>query len=312
MRRDELDGLVALLTVAQLRSFTAAAAELRVTPSAVSQTVRALEARVGVALLSRTTRDVAPTEAGRRFLERAAPAVADIVSALREAAVMGERPSGLLRLNLSRSACATLIEPVLAAFCDTYPEVEIELFCDDRFVNIVEQGFDAGITLGEFVAADMVGVALTPPFACAVVGAPAYFARHGRPEHPRDLARHLCVNFRPSPRGDFYRWEFEEDGRDYAISAPGRIVVSDGTTSLAAAEQGLGMAYTLAPIVAARLASGALESVLEAYCPQTPGFHLYFPSRHQVLPKLRAFIDFMTKGPGREAWSRRDHAGRAV
>ncbi len=304
MKRNDLDGIVALLTVSEKRSFTAAAVELGVTPSAISQSVRALEQRAGVTLLARTTRDVAPTEAGRRFIERARPAVDDIASAFREASSLGDRPSGLLRLNLSRAAVETLIEPVLAAFCEAYPQVEVELYCEDRFVNIVEEGFDAGITLGEFVAADMVGVALTPPFSCMVVGAPGYLARRGRPQHPRDLARHDCINFRQSTRGGLYRWEFEEDGREFAMSVAGRVAANEGATLLAAAEQELGLAYTLAPLAASRLANGSLDSVLEAYCPQTPGFFLYYPSRHQVMPKLRAFVEFMTKGPGRAAWRR--------
>lgn len=304
MKRNDLDGLVALLTVSEKRSFTAAAAELGVTPSAISQSVRALEQRAGVALLARTTRDVAPTEAGRRFIERARPAVDDIASAFREASSLGDRPSGLLRLNLSRAAVETLIEPILATFCEAYPEVEIELFCEDRFINIVEQGFDAGITLGEFVAADMIGLPLTPPFRCMVVGSPAYIARRGRPGHPRDLAGHDCINFRQSTRGGLYRWEFEEDGREFAMTVAGRVVANEGATLLAAAEQGLGLSYTLAPLAASRLSSGALESVLEPYCPQTPGFFLYYPSRHQVMPKLRAFVEFMTKGPGRAGWQR--------
>lgn len=292
MKRNDLDGLVALLTVAEKRSFTAAAAELGVTPSAVSQTVRVLEARAGVALLARTTRDVAPTEAGRRFIERARPAIDDIAAAFREASSLGDRPSGLLRLNVPRIALPTLIEPMLAGFCEAYPDVEVEIYVDDAFANIVEDGFDAGIRLGELIEADMIAVPLSLPFRLAVVGSPDYFSRHGRPERPEDLKRHRCINFRQSARGGLYHWEFEEGGREYALAVSGQVTINEGNAMLAAAIMGLGLAYTLAPVAEPLIEQGLLKSVLEPFCPETPGFFIYFPSRHQVMPKLRAFIDF--------------------
>lgn len=291
MQRGDLDGLVALLTVAEKRSFTAAAAALGVTPSAVSQSVRALEQRAGVALLARTTRDVAPTEAGRRFLERARPAVDDILSAFRDAASLGDRPSGLLRLNVPRVALPSLIEPVLAGFCASYPEVQVEIHVDDRLANIVAEGFDAGIRIGELVDADMVAVPLSPAFRLAVVGSPDYFGRHGRPQHPVELKRHACINFRQSDRS-LYRWEFEEAGREFALAVDGPIIANEANVMISAAVKGLGLAYMLDPVVEPLCRRGLLERVLEPFCPQTPGFFLYFPSRHQVLPKLRAFIDF--------------------
>jgi DNA-binding transcriptional LysR family regulator len=301
MQRTDLDGLVAFLKVAERRSFSAAARDLGVTPSAVSQAVRALERRAGVALLARTTRDVAPTEAGRRFLERARPAVEDIRAAFREAASLGGRPCGLLRLNVPRVALTSLIEPVLASFCEAYPEVQVEIYVDDRFANIVEDGFDAGIRLGEFVEADMVAVRLTPPFRLAVVGAPAYLARRGRPEHPSDLKRHACINFRQGARGGLYHWEFEEAGRDFAVAVDGPVIVNEAGTMMAAAVMGLGLAYTLAPVAEPLREQGLVETVLEDFCPETPGFFLYFPARHQVMPKLRAFIDHATRAPGGRA-----------
>lgn len=291
MQRGDLDGLVALLTVAEKRSFTAAAAALGVTPSAVSQSVRALEQRAGVALLARTTRDVAPTEAGRRFLERARPAVDDILDAFREAASLGDRPSGLLRLNVPRVALPSLIEPILAEFCARYPEVQIEIHVDDRLANIVTEGFDAGIRIGELVEADMVAVPLSAPFKLAVVGSPDYFARHGRPQRPEELKQHACINFRQSDRS-LYRWEFEEGGREFALAVDGPVIANEANVMISAAVMGLGLAYLLDPVAEPLCRRGLLERALEPFCPQTPGFFLYFPSRHQVLPKLRAFIDF--------------------
>lgn len=291
MQRGDLDGLVALLTVAEKRSFTAAAAVLGVTPSAVSQSVRALEQRAGVALLARTTRDVAPTEAGRRFLERARPAVDDILDAFREAASLGDKPSGLLRLNVPRVALPCLIEPVLADFCASYPEVQVEIHVDDRLANIVAEGFDAGIRIGELVEADMVAVPLSAPFKLAVVGSPDHFARHGRPQRPEDLKRHACINFRQSD-SSLYHWEFEEDGREFALAVDGPVIANEADVMISAAVMGLGLAYMLDPVAEPLCRRGLLERVLEPFCPQTPGFFLYFPSRHQVLPKLRAFIDF--------------------
>jgi DNA-binding transcriptional LysR family regulator len=294
MQRADLDGLIAFLRVAERRSFTAAARDLGVTPSAVSQTVRALEARAGVALLARTTRDVALTEAGRRFLERARPAVAEIRAALEEAADLGGRPSGLLRLNVPYVALGAVIEPVLASFCAAHPGVQVEIYVDDRFANIVEDGFDAGIRLGEFVEADMVALRLTPPFRLAVVGSPDYLARRGRPAHPRELKDHACINFRQGARGGLYRWEFEEAGREVAVAVDGPVIVNESGAMMAAAAMGLGLAYTLEPVARPLREAGVLETVLEPFLPETPGFFLYFPARHQVMPKLRAFIEHVS------------------
>jgi DNA-binding transcriptional LysR family regulator len=183
---------------------------------------------------------------------------------------------------------------VLASFCAAHPAVQVEIHVDDRFANIVEDGFDAGIRLGEFVEADMVAVRLTPPFRLAVVGSPAYLARQGRPRHPRDLKDHACINFRQGARGGLYHWEFEESGREFAVAVDGPVIVNESGIMMAACAMGLGLAYTLAPVAQPLCQEGLLEAVLEGYCPQTPGFFLYFPTRHQVMPKLRAFIDHAT------------------
>lgn len=295
MQRDNLDGLIAFLKVAQKRSFTAAAADLGITPSGVSQTIRALEARAGVPLLARTTRDVSLTEAGQLFLERAAPAVEEILTAFQEASSLGHKPSGRLRLNVPRVALPLLIEPMLADFHRAYPAIQLEIFVEDRLANIVESGFDAGIRLGELVEADMIAVQLTSPFKLAVVGSPDYFAHRGRPQRPEDLKDHACINFRQSARGTLYHWEFEENGREFSIAVEGPVTVNEAGIMMTSAVIGLGLAYTLAPMAEPLCEQGLLEQVLEPFCPKTAGFFLYFPSRHQVMPKLRAFIDFMIK-----------------
>jgi DNA-binding transcriptional LysR family regulator len=302
MRRGDLDGLIAFLRVAERRSFSAAARELGVTPSAVSQAVRALERRARVALLARTTRDVALTEAGQRFVERARPAVESIDEAFGAAAELAARPGGLLRLNVPRVALAPLIEPVLADFCAAYPDVQVEIYVDDKFANIVEERFDAGIRLGELVEADMVAVRLTPPFKLAVVASPDYLARRGRPTHPSDLRDHSCINFRQSSRGGLYHWEFEEDGRGFAVAVQGQLIVNEAGLMLASAVSGLGLAYALEPVIRPLRAQGLLDTVLESFCPETPGFFLYFPSRRHVMPKLRAFIDTLSSAAN-AAWA---------
>lgn len=291
MQRDLLDGVVAFLRVAERQSFTAAAAELGVSPQAVSQTIRQLEARVGVALLARTTRSVSLTEAGHRFLAEARPGAEAIASAFRAASALRDRPSGTLRLNVPRIALAGVIEPLLPGFRAAHPEVTVEVFVEDRLADIVGDGFDAGIRLGEIVDADMVAVRLTPPEPMTVVGAPDYFARNGRPTTPADLRDHSCINFRNTARGDLYRWEFAIDGREVEVAVAGGMVVNDSGLLVGSAAAGLGLAYTLTSAAAPLVAQGRLEQVLQPFCPDTPGFFLYFPSRSQVLPKLRAFID---------------------
>ena len=291
--RDLLDGLTTFLAVAERRSFTGAAAALGVTPQAVSQTVKALERRIGSPLFSRTTRAVALTEAGERLLAQAAPAVDSVAAAIDAAASLGDEPSGLLRINLPHLAAVLIIQPRLAAFCRRFPKIKIELFADDRFADIITDGFDAGIRLGEMVAADMVSTPLTPPERFSVVGSPAYFGRAGRPQQPEDLHNHACFNFRMT-RG-FYRWEFEKDGRSWELALDGPLIVNGSTLAISAAEDGLGLTYTLDRLVASLIEQGRLERVLEQFCPASPGFYLYYPSRAQVMPKLRAFIDFFRR-----------------
>lgn len=288
-----LDGVAAFLRVAAHRNFRAAAADLGVSPSAVSQAIRALEARVGVALVARSTRSVGLTEAGRRFLELAGPAMHDLHEAFEAARSLGERPSGLLRLTVPRSVAAPVIRPILPGFCAACPDVQIEIVADSGFADVIRDGFDAGIRVGELVHPDMIGVRLTSPFRYCVAGAPGYFEKHGRPERPADLSAHRAIQYRQQSSGRIYRWEFTEDGHEFEVDMTGPLIVNDEALMLSLALDGLGLAYLAEPLVRDHVAQGRMETVLQAYCPESPGLFLYYPSRAQSLPKLKAFVDYM-------------------
>ena len=291
--RGSIDALPAFLLVAERRSFKAAAQELGVSPSAVSQTIRALEERLGVALLQRTTRSVGLTEAGERFLHWARPALEGLGQALDAVSSLAEKPSGLLRLNASRGFIGAVINRVLPSFLAANPEVQVEIWADDGFTDIVAQGFDAGFRLGESLEADMIAVRVSPPFRFAVVGSPDYFARHGRPEMPQDLIRFPCIRFRQTTSNSIYRWEFMAGNQPVNVVVDGPMIVNDTAVNIAAARDGIGLAYVAEPLVWSEIDGGALETVLEEYLPMTPGVFMYFPSRSQAMPKLRAFIDHM-------------------
>jgi DNA-binding transcriptional LysR family regulator len=261
-----------------------------VTPSAISQAVRALEGRVGAALFLRTTRSVGLTEAGERFLSRAKPAFEELVAASDAARDLGQRPAGLLRLTVPRAVVPILLEPLIASFCQAYPEIEVEIASSEELVDLAAQGFDAGIRMGQFVAADMVAVPLTPPFRLVVVGSPDYLARHGRPKQPDDLRRHACVRMRRSG-GALALWSLNEKGRAIEIAVSGPLIANDVPTMLGAAIEGVGLAQLPEPIAAGPVRAGKLVQMLKPFAPMAPGVFLYYPSRRQVLPKLRAFID---------------------
>ena len=290
IRQGALDGVEAALAVAQHRSFRRAAAELGVTPSAISQAVRALEARVGAALFIRTTRSVGLTEAGERFLSRAKPAFEELVAASAVARDLGQRPSGLLRLSVPRAAVPILLEPLIASFCRAYPEVEVEIAASEDLIDIAAEGFDAGIRFGQLIAADMVAVRLTPPFRLMIVGSPAYLARAGRPARPDDLRQHACLRFRRS-NGALALWQLNDNSRSLEVAVTGPLIAHDYATMMAAALDDLGLTQLPEPMVREHLSAGRLVSVLEAYAPTAPGMFLYHPGKRQVLPKLRAFID---------------------
>lgn len=288
--RGALEGVEAFLRVAARGSFRQAADDLGLTPSAVSQTIRSLEARLGVALFTRTTRSVGLTEAGQRFLERARPAFEEMVAAGDAARGLAARPSGLLRLAVPRSVVPLLLQPVLASFAEAYPEVVVEIVASEELADLGKDGFDAGIRLGEFIAADMVAVRLTPSLRFAIVASPAYLDRRGRPQVPEDLQHHACVRMRRSG-GAVAPWRVEDDGTPVDLAVSGPLVVNDFPTMLGAALGGVGLAQVPEPIAAQDLAEGRLEEVLSAYASRSPGVFLYHAGRRQVLPKLRAFID---------------------
>ncbi len=292
MKRTDLEGLLPFLAVVERGSFRAAARGLNVTPSAVSQSVKALENRLGVPLLTRTTRSVGLTQAGEALAERCRPAVTEIADALESVREFGERPSGLLRINAPRIALPVVFERVLAPFHDTFPEVEIEIFLDDGLADIVGDGFDAGIRLGQLVETDMISTAITPASRMAVVASPDYLASFGVPRSPDDLAAHRCINFRRPTRKTIYHWRFVENGTDRHVPVSGDVIVNDPNAKLHAARSGLGFAYEVEPLVRPDVEAGRLVHVLEGHLPEIPGFHIYFPSRSQVMLKLRVFIDF--------------------
>ncbi|RDK01027.1 LysR family transcriptional regulator [Paraburkholderia lacunae] len=296
VRQGALDGVEAFLSVAQHRSFRRAAAELGVTPSAVSQAVRVLEERIGAALFIRTTRSVGLTEAGEGFLSRAKPAFDELVAASEVARGLGQRPAGLLRLSVPRAVVPILLEPLIASFCRAYPEVEVEIAASEALIDLAAQGFDAGIRLGQFVAADMVAVPLTPPFRLIIVGSPAYFADRSRPIRLDDLREHACLRWRRS-NGALAPWSFNDDGRPIEIVVSGPLIAHDFPTMLGAAIEVVGLAQLPEPMVAEGLRAGKLVHVLEPFAPVIPGVFLYYPSRRQIMPKLRAFIDHVKNYP---------------
>ncbi|QNP48729.1 LysR family transcriptional regulator [Diaphorobacter aerolatus] len=284
-----LDALAAFAKVAQHRSFSAAARELGVTASALSHGLTQLEATLQLRLLHRTTRSVTPTEAGQVLLERLSPAIGDMHLALQEARSMGAAPTGKLRLNVPRQAARIVLAPVLAAFHEQCPEVELEIATDDRLVDIVQGGFDAGIRFGERLADGMIALPLQPVPRFIVVGTPAYFARSGKPELPEDLKSHACIN-RSFSGGATYHWEFSKQGRRLEVQVNGPLRLDDDVMIVQAALAGVGLAYVYEDMVSKALADGRLECALADWCPPTEGFYLYYPSRRHLPPALRALM----------------------
>lgn len=290
IRRSALDGVEMFLAVARHRSFRRAAAELGVTPSAAGQAVRALEARLGVALFVRTTRSVGLTEAGERFLVQAEPAYQALEAAGAAASDMGGRPAGLLRLAVPRSVVPLIIRPVLASFAAAYPEIVLEIAASEEFIDIASQGFDAGMRMGQFIANDMTALRLTPPFRMLAVGSPEYLARRGTPSRPEDLRQHACLRLRRTMGGSS-PWRLVDEGKPLEILVQGPLIAGDFPTLLDAAIDGVGLAQVPEPIAVAPVKAGMLRQVLAAFAPEVPGVFLYYPDRRQVLPKLRAFIE---------------------
>jgi DNA-binding transcriptional LysR family regulator len=292
MSPDLLPAISAFARVAHHESFTRAARELGVSPSALSQTVRVLEGRLGVRLLDRTTRRVGVTEIGRRFLAEAQTGLTAIARAVDAVDESREAPAGVLRINLSRVVADLVIMPHLGEFMATYPDVVVELHCDNRFKDLVAGGFDAGFRLGESLANDVVAVPIGGPLTVATFASPAYLARHGEPRTPADLLTHRCACIRLDQERSLMRWEFELDGRIVEVEAAPSMISNDGELLVEGARQGVGIGTHLVEMVRADLDSGRLVPVLESFWPTYSAFHLYYPSRVHVPRKLRVFIDF--------------------
>jgi DNA-binding transcriptional LysR family regulator len=292
MKLKQLDGLMAFWKVAEHRGFTAAAAELEVSPSALSQAIRQLEARLGVRLLNRTTRSVSLTEAGEAYVARVGPAIGQVIEAGEELNVLQGRPAGTLRLNAARISTAMVLQPLLAGFLQENPHVQLELATDEGFVDIVEKGFDAGVRLGESVHRDMVAVSLGGPVTVAVVAAPEYLRRVPAPRHPDELVRHNCVRLRFAATGMIFKWEFQVDGRLVEYEVNGNLTISDTLFSLDAALEGVGLAYTFEQLALPYLRAKRLKRVLASFSPTFPGFYLYYPSRRNQPTKLKALIEY--------------------
>ncbi|CZX14665.1 LysR family transcriptional regulator [Enterobacter hormaechei] len=281
MLKDNFNDLLSFMVVAQERSFTRAAAQLGVSQSALSHAMRNLEARLEVRLLTRTTRSVAPTEAGEQLFMRLSPHLLEIEQELTALRDTRDRPAGNIRLTAGEHAMSAVLWPVLKPFMAQYPDINVEVTVDDGLTDIVDGRFDAGVRLGEQVAKDMIAIRIAPDMRMAVVGSADYLHRFGVPETPEQLDQHRCINMRLPTRGGLYAWEFERDGRELRVRVDGQLILNSLPQRIDAAENGLGLAYVPEDAVQDALAEGRLVRVLEAWCPAFAGYHLYYPSRRQ-------------------------------
>ncbi|AVJ30097.1 LysR family transcriptional regulator [Achromobacter spanius] len=291
MAHPKINDLQAFLAVARDQSFTKAAAKLGLTPSALSHTMRSLEERLGVRLLSRTTRNVAPTDAGERLMRAIAPLFDQIAIEVDALGELRDKPRGTLRVTCTDDSIELCLRPMLATFLKDYPDITLELYVDYGFTNVVEERFDAGVRLGEAISKDMIAVRIGPDWRLMVVGSPAYFARHPAPATPHDLTGLPCVNIRHRPSGSVYAWEFEKTGKAFTVKVEGQLVFNSIVHVLNAAVDGIGLAYVPEQLVAPYLADGRLKEVLGDWCPTFQGFHLYYPNRRQASPAFSAFVD---------------------
>jgi DNA-binding transcriptional LysR family regulator len=291
MARPNINDLLAFRAVARERSFTRAAARMGVSTSALSHTIRGLEERLGIRLLSRTTRSVVPTEAGDRLLGVIGPHLDDIEAELDALSELRDKPAGTIRITTGAHAAHTILEPAIVGLLATYPDIKVELSVDAGFVDIVAARFDAGVRLGETVAQDMVAVRISPDMRMAAVGSPAYLAGREPPRTPHDLGRHNCINLRFPTHGGLYAWEFEKDGRALNVRVEGQLTVNDTAIALQASLDGLGLAYLPEDHVRPDIEAGRLCRVLDDWCPPFPGYHLYYPSRRQHSPAFAVLIE---------------------
>ncbi|MCP1475768.1 DNA-binding transcriptional LysR family regulator [Pseudomonas sp. EB276 TE3739] len=291
MSNAKVNDLQAFLAVAQEQSFTKAAARLGVTPSALSHTVRALEQRLGIRLLARTTRNVSPTEAGERLMRSIAPLFEQISAELEALGELRDKPSGTIRISCTDDQIELCIRPMLTGFLKDYPDITLEFYVDYGFTNVVKERFDAGIRLGESISKDMIAVRIGPDWRLAVVASPDYFARHPPPATPHQLMEHTCINIRHQPAGAIYAWEFAHNGQDFSVKVDGQLVFNSIMHVLNAAVDGIGVAYVPEQLVAPYLANGRLVEVLSDWCPTFQGYHLYYPNRRQGSAAFAAFVE---------------------
>jgi DNA-binding transcriptional LysR family regulator len=291
MRRDELGDLTAFLAVAEERSFTRAAARLGTSQSSLSQTVRRLEARLGLRLLARTTRSVAATEAGDQLIETLRPAFDEIDAKLTALSELREKPAGTIRITTSQHAAEAILWPAVARLLLNYPDLRVELSIDATLTDVVAERYDAGVRLGEQVAKDMIAVRIGPDMRMAVVGAPSYFAERPAPKTPHDLNHHTCINIRLPTLGGLYPWEFRKNGRELNVRVDGRLVFNEMPMVLRAAIEGFGLACVLEEQAAHLIAEGRLARVLADWCPPFSGYHLYYPSRRQHSPAFAVLVE---------------------
>jgi DNA-binding transcriptional LysR family regulator len=291
MPGENLNDLLAFLTVAKERSFTRAAAQLGVSQSALSQTIRGLEERLGLRLLTRTTRSVAPTEAGERLLRALGPKFDEIDAELAALSDLRDRPSGSIRITTHEHAAETVLQPALLKLLPDYPDIKVELVIDYGLTDIVAEGYDAGVRVGEQVAKDMIAVRIGPDMRMAVVGAPSYFTTRKRPMTPQDLTAHNCINLRLPTYGGLYAWEFEKNGRELRVRVEGQLVFNGTTLILNAALAGFGLAYLPEDQVQTHLVTERLIRVLADWCPPFSGYHLFYPSRRQHTPAFALLVD---------------------
>ena len=291
MERTDFNQLTWFQAVAEERSFTKAAARLGVAQSTLSHAIKQLEARMGIRLLTRTTRNVATTVAGERLLQTIAPRMTEIEEEIAALTAFRDKPSGSIRLTLSDHALDTVVWPKLKPVLRAYPDISVELVLDSTFRNIVEEGYDAGVRLGESVEKDMIAVRIGPDWRLVAVASPDYLAAHGRLEHPQDLVRHRCINMRHETSGGLYAWEFEKDGQALRVRVNGQLTFNNSYAMIDAAVSGFGIAYVPESTVLAHLGSGALDVVLDDWSPPFDGYFLYYPSRRQNLLAFQIIVD---------------------
>ena len=292
---DDLDGMAIFVAVAEAKGFRAAGERLEISGSAVSQALRKLEQRLGVALVQRTTRSVRLTEAGERLYAAVRPALDEVRAAAQAVGEMADQPRGTLRLVVASAAEGFLDGKTLGGFLESYPEVRLDLIVSDEPADIVAEGYDAGVRLGEVIDKDMIAVPVSGPLRLVVVGAPSYFAKHPAPAHPRDLTAHACINWRPGPGAAPYRWEFTEDGHDFSVTVGARVTTNEIPLLLRLASAGVGLTLGDEEAVRPYVERGELVPVLDEYCTPFPGFYLYYPQRRHASPPLRALIDYLRR-----------------